>query len=333
MLHLMASAFAMTPEDFVEALYRVCLGRSAEPEGLAHWTELVRSTGDPTLVLKGMLDSPEYRARTSRHEISVEVPSLNRPLRIVDVGAQALATESHVYAPLLNLIRTEIIGFEPLPNRLRQRAEVERGAALTLLPYALGDGGTHTLYVNNDDATSSLFPLNQPHNSCFNHLSALHTVRTEQIQTHRLDDVVPNNPVDFLKLDVQGAELMILQAGERTLSQTAVVHCEVEFSPIYSGQPLFPSIQECLTSHGFALIDLLIPTRYHYLTPTALSTQDRLLWADAVFFRETDDPATLRVQALIAACVYRKPSLAAYLLGLAKQSQSKFQNHNEKEAR
>jgi Methyltransferase FkbM domain len=140
---------------------------------------------------------------------------------------------------------------------------------------------------------------------------------------YRMDDVLPEGPVDFLKLDVQGAELMVLQAAERTLSQTAVVHCEVEFGPIYTGQPLFPSIYQYLMSRGFTLIDLLIPGRYHYVTPSGRSAQDRLLWADAVFFYETDDPTTLRVQALIAASVYNKPTLAEHLLLLAEHGRSK----------
>jgi FkbM family methyltransferase len=54
---------AMTPREFVEALYCNCLGRSADHEGLAGWTELIRSTGDPTLVLKSILASAEYSSR------------------------------------------------------------------------------------------------------------------------------------------------------------------------------------------------------------------------------------------------------------------------------
>ncbi len=155
------------------------------------------------------------------------------------------------------------------------------------------------------------------------HLSSLRGLRTEPITTRRIDDVLPQGPVDFLKLDVQGAELIVLQAGENTLSRTAVVHCEVEFSPIYTGQPLFPAVQEYLISRGFALIDLLIPSRYHYLTPSGRSAEDRLLWADAVFFLESNNPAILKIQALIAATVYRKPTLAEYLLLRAGEADSK----------
>lgn len=311
----------MTAEEFVEALYLVCLGRSADPSGLENAVNLVRSTNDPTLVLKAILESPEYAERSSRSkpldcslQFNEALALIDRPLRIVDAGAQSLSGESHCYAALLEVPGVQIVGFDPLREKMRLRSETEARPGLTLLPYALGDGDTHTFYVNNDAATSSLFPLNQRHNACFNHLNTLRTVRTEQITTNRMDDVLPAGPVDFLKLDIQGAELMVLQAAECTLSQTAVVHCEVEFSPIYLNQPLFPSVQEFLASHNFGLIDLLVPGRYHYVVPSGQSAQDRLLWADAVFFRETADPETPAVQAVIAASVYKKPTLAEHLL-------------------
>lgn len=60
---LVSTAFGMAPEDFVDALYRHCLGRAADHSGLLSWTQLIHSKGDPTLVLKGILESAEYKAR------------------------------------------------------------------------------------------------------------------------------------------------------------------------------------------------------------------------------------------------------------------------------
>lgn len=254
------------------------------------------------------------RLRNARQKPSKRALSSTDVLRIVDVGAQSLGIGSHPYQPLLTICEADVIGFDPLEEKLRERAETEGSAGLTLLPYAVGDGNTHTLYINNEDATSSLFPLNEFHNKCFNHLKDLCTVRTEQITTHRLDDVLQDGPVDFLKLDAQGAELMILEGADRTLFRTATIHCEVEFGPIYLGQPLFAAVEEHLLGRGFTLIDLLIPGRYHYVTPSGRAAQDQLLWADAVFFLQTDNPETQIVQALVAASVYRKPTLAEHLL-------------------
>jgi FkbM family methyltransferase len=236
---------------------------------------------------------------------------LNRRPRVVDVGAQTLESEGHVYAPLGAVTPIDLIGFDPLEERIAQRVAHD-GAGVTLLPYALGDGGVHTLYVNNVDATSSLFPLNAAHNVLFEALNELVTVRTVEVATRRLDDVMPPGPVDFIKLDVQGAELMVLQGGPATVGRAAVVHCEVEFSPIYAGQPLFADVERELIGHGFYLVDLLVPHRYAYSDAARIS--DRLLWADAVFFRATDDRDVRAMQALIAATIYGKLSLAEHLL-------------------
>jgi FkbM family methyltransferase len=45
--------------------------------------------------------------------------------------------------------------------------------------------------------------------------------------------------IDFLKLDTQGAELDVLRGGEQSLSPVRALEIEVEFNPIYIGQPLF----------------------------------------------------------------------------------------------
>ncbi|RWM31956.1 FkbM family methyltransferase [Mesorhizobium sp.] len=314
---------ALTPEEFVAALYRCCLGREPDLDGLASWAGQISQHGDPTAVLAGIMASEEYRLRSVENS-GIEARcaaiandarrALGRPLRIVDIGAQFLGPGSNPYDPLASYPPLDIIGFDPLEERLAERAEAEGQQGITLLPYALGDGESHTLFINNDDATSSLYPLNSTFNASFNHLHELHTVATQTVETKRLDDVLPRGVVDFLKLDVQGAELMVLKSARQTLQSTAVVHCEVEFAPIYAGQPLYPEVQQFLNACEFELMDLLVPTRYHYVTEDNGTAQDRLLWADAVFCRVTDDPDTLRAQSLIAAAVYRKPTLAAHLL-------------------
>lgn len=316
---------AMSPEEFVRALYVVCLGREADPGGLSHWVDQLIREGDPTAVLAGIMTSAEARRlrgatfEECRPLAERALKQLNRHPRIVDIGAQLIGDGTHAYTPLTSLTPLDVIGFDPLAERMTERAATESAGngSLTLLPYAIGDGRSHTLHINNDDATSSLFALNLRHNSYFNHLSTLHTVDTEILQTRPLDQALDPGKIDFLKLDIQGGELMVLEGAARSLAETAVVHCEVEFSPIYEGQPLYPAIQTELAKYGFFLVDFVDPGRYHYLTESGTTGDERLLWADAVFFRETDEPETLAAQALIAAAVYKRPSLAEHLLGRA----------------
>jgi FkbM family methyltransferase len=312
--------FAMSAEDVVQALYRNLLGREADPDGLEGWSNLIRQHQDPSFALKWIMDSDEYRQRQPPEASLVNefaalaLARLGRKPRIVDVGAQTLGPGSHAYDALMRFCPTEVVGFDPLQERLEERRAAEGGENVTLLPYALGDGGAHTLHVNNADATSSLFPLDQDHNRPFPLLSQLETVSTIVLPTRRLDEVIPPDPVDFLKLDVQGGELMVLEHAKATLARTAVVHCEVEFGPIYAGQPLFSDVETFLRAHDFYLVDFPTLGKYAYENKRNFETADQLLWADAVFFRRTEDRVVRAAQALIAATVYRKPSLASHLL-------------------
>ncbi len=315
----------MSPEAFVEELYELCLDRPSDPEGLAFWTERLRETGDATAVLAALRSSEEAQLRSGGVDrsacVSIATEALNsleRRPRVVDVGAQSLGVGTHSYSALLELTAVDVVGFDPLAQRLSERAASEStGGDVTLLPYAIGDGAVHTFHVNNDDSTSSLFPLNATHNERFNHLSTLSTVRTESVETHRLDDVLPPGPIDLLQIDVQGAELLVLQGANSSLSIATAVHCEVEFGPIYVGQPLYPEVHDELAAHGFYLVDLFVSGRYHYLTSSRRIAPDRLLWADVLYFRETDDQEGLTSQALIASGVYSKPTLGEFLLDRA----------------
>lgn len=320
----------MPPEEFIDQLYRAVLGRPADEVGLASWTQHLVQTGDPTAVLAGLLESEEYAAATPAAVgvsglVEAALAALDRRPRVVDVGAQSLEGEGHVYAPLLELVPVDVVGFDPLADRLEQRmlAEGQGGGELTLLPFALGDGEVHTLYVNNEDSTSSLFPLNVALTSRLNHLATLRTVRTEEVRTRRLDDVLPGGPVDLLKLDVQGAELMVLRHASTTLERTAVVHCETEFVPIYTGQPLFGDVAEEMARHGFFLLDVTGQARYHHLDSSATGP-DRLVWADAVFVKESDEPEILTAQALVMAVVYGKWSVAEDMLRRAGRAPARF---------
>lgn len=311
--------FAVPAHDMVTLAYRSMLGREPDRAGLEYWTRAVIEARDPSLVVAGIEASDEYKIRATSDDDWVPVAEqaaalLARRPTIVDIGAQAF--DGHVYDRLTSRFSCDLVGFDPLENRIAERQETESGQhRLTLLPYAIGDGRQHTLHINNEDATSSLFPLNRDVTERFNHLCGLVTVTEAKVETRRLDDVIDMPRVDLLKLDVQGAELMALGGGPETLGRTAVVHCEVEFLPIYRNQPLFGEIDRTLTAAGFEFVDFPVLKHYHYVGRQELGqSPDQLVWADAVYFRISHDPEVLIAQALLAAAVYGKLSLARHLL-------------------
>lgn len=315
------------PQTIVAELYRLLLGREADAQGLAYHSRAMADGNGVVSVIAALAESPEFQARTAGPAQSrpvpraPDLPPLTAPITIVDLGAQRLSDQTHAYAPLETAgYATRVIGFEPLAERLEDRATAEAGQSLELLPHFVGDGSRRTFYINNYDATSSLFPFNTALTQQFVELRDLHTVRTEPAETRRLDDVLPDlTRIDFLKLDIQGFELMALQHAEATLARTLVIHCEVSFAEVYAGQCYFSEIETLLRGHGFEVIDLINQHRGGYVVPSGTVVGDRLLWADAVFFKAPHglDATQRAVQAVIAQHVYGKPALAERLLTLA----------------
>jgi FkbM family methyltransferase len=312
---------APASDELIRTLYGYLLGRQPEPAVLLNMPALLsmpalfRGSGDVAAALRAVLESDEFKRHHPREALAAKAYArLGRRPRLIDVGAQTLGPGSHIYDALMRYCEIEIIGFDPLQERLVERQAAEGGAHLTLLPYALGDGREHTLYINNHDATSSLYPLNPAGNAPFPLLAQLQTVRTETVATRRLDDVVPHEPVDFLKLDVQGGELLILKHACEVLKQTSMIHCEVEFSPIYLGQPLFGDVAAFLAEHGFYFADFTFLGHYPAENRMGFNTNDRLMWADALFLRRDPSIEVKASQALSLALIYHKFALADHLL-------------------
>jgi FkbM family methyltransferase len=205
-------------------------------------------------------------------------------IAIVDVGAQDLVSEEHMYAPLQRAGATSVIGFEPLPDMGATR---RIDPNVVMLNYFVGSGGPATFHVTEFDPASSLLEPNSEFLSQFVSLPVMcRTVSTDEVQTTRLDDVPEVGECDYLKIDVQGGELDVLKGAQRLLENVIAVHCEVEFAPLYRGQPLFAEIDMRLRSIGFELIDLTNAgyNRYQAL-PGYAGTGSRLLWAEAIYFK------------------------------------------------
>lgn len=312
----------MTNSELISLFYRVFLGREPDGPGLDHHVALVdNNSGDLRPAIASILGSPEY-IDTHRQPVPLDLSqSLKRPIAIVDVGAQELSNEPHVYEPLIRSgLPWSCIAFEPLDERRAERERKDAGSPLRLLPFFIGDGSRQTFHINNDDATSSLLPLNDSVNVPLSFLRELRTIKTVDVQTRALDDVLSDVAyVDLLKLDIQGFELAALRGAESLLGRTNVVHVEVEFVPMYVGAPPFGEIDTYLRKQRFEFIDLVTAMRHRYVdVPAPSERQERLCWGDAVYFRdlpidESSKPHAI-AQAIIASHIYAKNGLAQHIL-------------------
>jgi hypothetical protein len=139
--------------------------------------------------------------------------------------------------------------------------------------------------------TSSLLEPNSGLLDRFQNLENLtQVVKKHTFATKRLDDIAEITGVDFLKLDVQGAELDVMNGGDRVLAEALVVHTEVEFVEMYKGQPLFAEVDQRLRRSGF-VFHKFAGVAGRTFKPLILNNDvnqclSQMLWADAVYVKD-----------------------------------------------
>ncbi|MDP6951533.1 MAG: FkbM family methyltransferase, partial [Alphaproteobacteria bacterium] len=132
-------------------------------------------------------------------------------IKVVDIGALPIEGISNSWDSLVEQDLCDTVGFEPNEEACA-KLNAEAKPSQQYLPYAIADGEPATFRQCNFPMTSSLLEPNAALLNMFSNLGELtKVVSREPIDTHRLDDIDAAAGTDFLKLDVQGAELMIIE--------------------------------------------------------------------------------------------------------------------------
>jgi FkbM family methyltransferase len=214
---------------------------------------------------------------------------IDEKILVVDIGANPIDGDPP-YQTLLRSNHARVVGFEPNPEALKKLLTM-KGKDDVYLPHAVGDGGEHTLHICQTPGMTSLLEPDQ------DILGMLHgfpewgsVLRKERLVTVRLDDIPETEGVDYIKIDIQGGELMALSNAPNRLAKAVAIHTEVEFLPMYVGQPLFADLDIFLRGHGFVL-HKFHPLTGRMLQPLMLNNDfyasgNQVIWADAVYFRD-----------------------------------------------
>jgi FkbM family methyltransferase len=175
---------------------------------------------------------------------------------VLDVGANV-----GEYAQQLRTDRFKgrIVSFEPQSAPFR---ELQRRAAADprwdCRQLALSDtDGEATMNVSSHTPTSSFLPIKD---WLVTELPEVGYVATERARLMRLDslreELIRPSDRTLLKVDVQGYELNVLQGARRTLSDIALLECELSLVALYEGSPLLRDMLAWLETAGFRLVSV-----------------------------------------------------------------------------
>jgi FkbM family methyltransferase len=238
------------------------------------------------------------------------------PIRIVDVGAMML--EQPPYKPLLDLPKTTLVAFEP-GDEEREKLIKASSPNAVILPNVVGRGGPAVFRVCTWNATNSLYEPNTRMLRRFSKMASLHTVAKRiEVETVSLDDVPEARGMQYLKIDVQGAELDVILGAPKASSSLLVAHVEVQFMPLYEGVPLQGDVDLALRGLGLRLHSMTPPGR-GTLAPLQRKRESpggQWLWADALYFRDFMTLGELAPDDLLALALIADGCYAAHDLAL-----------------
>lgn len=239
------------------------------------------------------------------------------PVKIVDVGARwGYNSEWSAFKPYLH-----VYCFEPDADECKRlNAKAEKN--IKYIPCALGrDSGEAVLYETKLSASTGLYKTNTSYFSRLlnrdNGITVEETLLKLRTLTQALEEFGVDS-IDFIKLDVEGAELDVLMGGEKYLQNPALfgILSEVRFQEEINGCPIFWQLDQYVRRSGFRLFDLQFhyqsrhalpyPGLADYRTPDgerffAYTTHGQMMDGDALYFRDLLIPTNRGIRATATA--------------------------------
>ncbi len=227
---------------------------------------------------------------------------LDRDLVVVDVGCRWGFADPFIKH--LDMFR--LYGFEPDKEECERLEKLYATNRVTLVPLGLADReGKARLHLTKEPACSSMYEPNPQLTENYPALDCARKVNEVEIELTTLDLWAERSGieyVDHIKIDTQGSELLVLHGAESLLINVRALEIEVEFNPIYQGQPLFADVDSFLRQRGFVLWKLTNLVHYgrngenaiemgedrvHYdnKQQTIRKYGGQLYWADAHYVR------------------------------------------------
>lgn len=187
------------------------------------------------------------------------------PKSVLHIGAH-LAQELPYYREV-GLVSGIFI--EASPSTFLELSEILEGQADFSAMQALlsdTDGSVVDFFLANNGQSSSLL---NPTGHLNEHVDVTFSQKPIKLTTHKLDSLSLGT-FDLIVMDVQGAELKVLNGGTNTIKDAKVILLEASLGGLYEGDCTINEIIAFLTPYGFSPVDLKI---------------GRNRWGDAIFIK------------------------------------------------
>jgi len=242
---------------------------------------------------------------------------------ILEIGAVPLEGSPEPFHQLLDIFPgSNILAFE-VDKELCERLNKTSRPGLKFFPTALGrTEETRLFYETRHPMCCSLYKPNERLISLYNNFEVAYLKSEGTIDTVSLDFFAKENDIqsaDFIKIDIQGAELDVFKGGHNVLSQIVAMVCEVEFIPHYIDQPLFGDVCTFLSKENI-MFHKFLGLAGRALSPIVVGGNPNIptqhIWSDAVFIRDIFKIPELSAQKLLKlgmlAYIYGSPDLTFY---------------------
>ena len=251
---------------------------------------------------------------------------------LLEVGAVKISEEEEPFYELLDYFpSSKIVGFE-IDKEVCDKMNLSARDGVKYYPHALGEfNESKELYITNHPMCSSLYKPNEDLISLYHNFEAAYLKSKTTIETITLDNFLETNNIgslDFIKIDVQGAELDIFRGGKKALNDVLKIVCEVEFIHHYENQPLFGDV--CKFLNGYDLMfNKFLGIAGRSLRPIVFNSNKNFasqhIWSDAIFIKHVQKISKLSDKKLLKlsllSAVYGSLDLTHYCL-------SKFDERN-----
>jgi FkbM family methyltransferase len=229
---------------------------------------------------------------------------------MLNIGAAPVKGAEEPFWQLLEVFPASSLSGVELDPQLCDELNRHAGARVRYYPAAIGKTEEkRPLYQTAHPMCTSLYRPDERYSDLYHDLEGARVKNVSEIATVSLDKFVADHAlgeIDFVKIDVQGAELDVFTGGAGALRTMLLAVCEVEFVALYEKQPLFGDVAACLGGRGL-MFHKFLGMGGRVMKPLTLQGSAQypaqFMWSDAVFVRDLFDLAALTAGQLLKLAV------------------------------